>query len=64
MIIRLSKQQQDELLRWAAEDTAAHFKADVLPPGYELVISVGPCGAVATAFDHRLELGEVEVVIE
>ena len=64
MIIRLSKRQQDELLRWAAEDNQAHFRADILPPGYELVISVGSCGAVATAFDHRLELGEVEVVIE
>jgi hypothetical protein len=64
MIIRLSRPQQDELLRWAAEDTAAHFQADVLPPGYELVISVGPCGATATAFDHKLDLGDVDVVIE
>ncbi len=64
MIIRLSKSQQDELLRWAAENTAAHIEADCLPEGYELVISVSPWGAEATAFGHRLELGEVEVVIE
>lgn len=64
MIIRLSKQQQDELLRWAEEDTAAHIQADILPPGYELVISVSPWGVEATAFGNRLELGEVEVVIE
>ncbi len=64
MIIRLSKPQQAELLRWAAEDNEAHFRANILPPGYELVISVGPCGAVATAFDRKLDLGDVEVVIE
>lgn len=64
MIIRLSKSQQDELLRWVAADTAAHFQADILPPGYDLIVSVGPCGATATAFGDRLDLGDVEVVIE
>lgn len=67
MIIRLSKQQQIDLLEWSAKINWAHFDEECIPPGYDLVISVShieESWAEARCGSQILDLGEVDVTIE
>jgi hypothetical protein len=67
MLIRLSKQQESELLKWASSIASSHVEADCEPPGYELVITIAePCTTTARAEcgAASLSLGEVAVEFE
>ena len=67
MIIRLSKQQQDDLLEWSTKINCAHFDEECLHPGYDLVISVSPIVenyAEARCGSQVLVLGDVDVTLE
>jgi len=67
VIIRLSKQQQSDLLEWSAKTNWAHFSEDCIPPGYDLVISVSHVAegwAEAKCGSQILDLGEVDVTFE
>ncbi len=62
MIIRLSKQQQSDLLEWSAKLT----DEECLHPGYDLVISVSSIEdyAEARCGTQVLVLGDVDVTLE
>jgi hypothetical protein len=66
LIIRLSPEQQHDLLEWSERITAAHVGEDCLPPGYELIVSVSSEFATAEARcgSQRLDLGDVDVSLE
>lgn len=67
MTIQLTKEQQDRLLEWSTRITKAHCLEGVMPPGYTLMIHVSLFGHEAEAFvddHHRIELGDVEVLLE
>lgn len=64
MKITLNTEQQQALLAWAGENTAAEVEAGCEPSGYSLVIGIsGPfgCSVEAVFGSRRLDLGEVEV---
>lgn len=64
MRITLTVEQQDVLLAWAGENTAAEVTADCEPSGYSLVISICPpfgYSVEAVFGARRLDLGLAEV---
>jgi hypothetical protein len=67
MLIKLSRQQELQLLEWAAEIGRAHASAGCEPPGYQLIITVAePYGSSAEAVcgSARIDLGEVSVELD
>lgn len=63
MRIELTDEQRRRLLEWAGDITRAHVDADVEPPGYDLVVSIGSIESIARAVcgSQSLDLGEVHV---
>lgn len=64
--IRLSPEQTRRLHEWAAARTVAEIEADCEPSGFRLDIAIGsgvPAFAEVVGGGHRLDLGEVEVVL-
>lgn len=62
MLIEISDDQEERLLRWISEITSGEFEADVEPAGYVLEISIHPAfgyRAVAISGEQRLDLGDV-----
>jgi hypothetical protein len=61
--ITLAEDQQQMLMDWSAENTAAEVEAECEPSGYRLEIHVSPYGVRAEAIfgARRLELGEVQL---
>ena len=66
-MIRISQAQEAMLLEWAGAITRMELEAGIEPSGYTIEIGVASgIGSSATAVngDNRLELGEVDVMLE
>jgi hypothetical protein len=64
MVITLTIEQQEKILKWIQPINEAHGLEDVEPPGYTIEIDVGGpygCYAWAVCGKARVELNEVKL---